>query len=77
MNEQPYRNEPGLEAEADSGKMDAYNAIIAHETLRVAVVDNVTRVGGMHSSLRCVTRRRISRACFGRHADRERRASES
>ena len=40
--------------EADSAKMDAYNAIIAHETLRVAVIDNVQRVDAMPSALRCV-----------------------
>jgi hypothetical protein len=39
---------------SDAGKLEAYNAVITHETLRVAVVDNVARPGSMHPSLRCV-----------------------
>ncbi|CAG2111814.1 unnamed protein product [Medioppia subpectinata] len=38
MNEKPYRNEPGFESYDNQSEIDKYNAFIAHETLRVAVI---------------------------------------
>lgn len=37
MNPQPYHNEPGFEHERNAGDAQAYNQIVHHETLRVAV----------------------------------------
>lgn len=48
----PLNNEPGLELVTDSARLAAYNAAIAHETLRVAVIDNVARPGSMPAALR-------------------------
>ncbi|UJR13435.1 hypothetical protein I4U23_000449 [Adineta vaga] len=39
MSENPYHNEPGFEKERESGHSKAYNEIIQHETLRVAVCE--------------------------------------
>jgi len=39
MSENPYHNEPGYEQERMSGDSKAYNEIIKHETLRVAVCE--------------------------------------
>ena len=53
MNENPLRNEPGHETESNSAVLQRYNDIITHETLRVAVIDNVQRVDSvMPSELR-------------------------
>jgi len=39
MSEKPYHNEPGFEHERTTGDSKAYNEIIKHETLRVAVCE--------------------------------------
>lgn len=39
MSENPYHNEPGFENERSPGDSKAYNDIIRHETLRVAVCE--------------------------------------
>lgn len=39
MNDKPYHNEPGYERERSAGASKAYNLIIQHETVRVAVLD--------------------------------------
>ena len=41
MCEKPYHNEPGFEKERFAGDAEKYNQIIQHETLRVAVLDNL------------------------------------
>lgn len=41
MNEEPYRNEPGLETTELTATVTAYNDMIRHETLRMAVADMV------------------------------------
>ena len=45
MCDQPLRNEPGKETEQEGPVLQHYNDIIVHETLRVAVIDNVQRTG--------------------------------
>lgn len=39
MHDKPYHNEPNFEADDGSGDIERYNDKIAHETLRVAVVE--------------------------------------
>lgn len=41
MNDRPYHNEPGYEQEVHPGDAQAYNDIIRHETIRVAVCDQI------------------------------------
>ncbi|XP_077564494.1 ubiquitin-conjugating enzyme E2 Z-like [Haemaphysalis longicornis] len=41
MNDKPYHNEPGFHKERHPGDAARYNAIIQHETVRVAVCDTV------------------------------------
>ncbi|XP_077564500.1 ubiquitin-conjugating enzyme E2 Z-like [Haemaphysalis longicornis] len=41
MSDNPYHNEPGFEKERHPGDAARYNAIIQHETIRVAVCDTV------------------------------------
>lgn len=41
MNEKPYTNEPGFEQAHSQAVLDDYNDVIAHETLRVSVLENV------------------------------------
>ncbi|KAK7083645.1 ubiquitin-conjugating enzyme E2 Ze, partial [Halocaridina rubra] len=41
MNENPYHNEPGYEKERKPGDCDKYNTIITHETIRVAVLQQL------------------------------------
>jgi len=41
MNDKPYHNEPGYESERKTGDSKAYNIIIQHETIRVAVLQNL------------------------------------
>lgn len=41
MNDKPYHNEPGYESEKKTGDSKAYNIIIQHETIRVAVLQNL------------------------------------
>ena len=41
MCEKPYHNEPGFEVEHMPGDAKKYNLIIQHETVRVAVLDNI------------------------------------
>eukprot|EP01122_Echinamoeba_exundans_P007647 TRINITY_DN2398_c0_g1_i1.p1 TRINITY_DN2398_c0_g1~~TRINITY_DN2398_c0_g1_i1.p1 ORF type:complete len:897 (+),score=244.48 TRINITY_DN2398_c0_g1_i1:337-3027(+) len=43
MNGAPYHNEPGYEEEKTKGDVEAYNKIIQHETLRVAVCGMLER----------------------------------
>jgi len=38
MNDKPYHNEPGYEAERYQGEVQAYSNVIKHETLRYAVL---------------------------------------
>ena len=52
MNERPYTNEPGFEQPADPRPVEDYNDVIAHETLRVAVLEAVTNAHGMPEDLR-------------------------
>eukprot|EP00906_Rhabdomonas_costata_P033242 RCo046851 len=40
MNDRPYHNEPGFE-QGSAEAAEQYNALIQHETLRIAVCDNV------------------------------------
>ena len=51
MNEKPYHNEPGYEKEKISGDVKTYNLIIQHETIRVAVLQNL----GKSSHIRQIT----------------------
>lgn len=39
MHDKPYHNEPNFEKDDGSGDVDRYNEKIAHETLRVAVIE--------------------------------------
>lgn len=41
MNERPYHNEPGYEEEHNIGDSERYNAIIMHESIRVAVIQQL------------------------------------
>eukprot|EP00092_Neocalanus_flemingeri_P105403 GFUD01135109.1.p1 GENE.GFUD01135109.1~~GFUD01135109.1.p1 ORF type:complete len:329 (+),score=92.08 GFUD01135109.1:251-1237(+) len=41
MNDKPYHNEPGYEKERRYGDIERYNLIIQHETIRVAVLQNL------------------------------------
>ncbi|XP_045600146.1 ubiquitin-conjugating enzyme E2 Z isoform X2 [Procambarus clarkii] len=41
MNERPYHNEPGYEEEHNIGDSERYNSIIMHETIRVAVIQQL------------------------------------
>lgn len=41
MHDKPYHNEPSFEDDDGSGDVERYNEKIAHETLRVAVVDTM------------------------------------
>lgn len=41
LNEKPYHNEPGFHTEHNEGDSDRYNLYLRHETLRVAVCNNV------------------------------------
>ncbi|XP_071527971.1 ubiquitin-conjugating enzyme E2 Z-like [Panulirus ornatus] len=41
LNERPYHNEPGYEEEHNIGDSDRYNSIIMHETIRVAVIQQL------------------------------------
>ncbi|KAK8772946.1 hypothetical protein V5799_012521 [Amblyomma americanum] len=41
LTENPYFNEPGHESEMNAGDSGRYNAVIRHETIRVAVCDAV------------------------------------
>ncbi|XP_045112146.1 ubiquitin-conjugating enzyme E2 Z-like [Portunus trituberculatus] len=41
LNENPYHNEPGFEQERNTGDSNRYNTVITHETLRVAVVEQL------------------------------------
>lgn len=43
MNGAPYHNEPSYEEERNKGDVEAYNSIIQHETLRVAVCGMLER----------------------------------
>jgi len=43
MTDKPYHNEPGFETERCGGEVRRYNLIIQHETLRVAVLGNLSR----------------------------------
>lgn len=45
MNDKPYYNEPGFQNEAHAGDAQAYNEIIQHETIRVAVCDQIDLPG--------------------------------
>lgn len=54
MNAEPYRNEPGFEKTENLAVVKAYNDIITHETMRVAVVDNVARKEALPEGLRSV-----------------------
>ena len=38
MNKHPYHNEPGYENQGHGAERENYNAIIRHETIRVAVI---------------------------------------
>ncbi|GAV03379.1 hypothetical protein RvY_13808 [Ramazzottius varieornatus] len=45
MNDYPYRNEPGCDkARADEPSVVSYNLNVSYETLRVAVIDAVSKV---------------------------------
>jgi len=44
MNDRPYHNEPGFEKERYQGDVQAYNAVIRHETLRHAVLGMLTQL---------------------------------
>jgi hypothetical protein len=47
MNDRPYFNEPGVEDSSDPATEHAwknYNKVITHETLRVAVIENLAEV---------------------------------
>lgn len=52
LSEAPLRNEPGFEKVTDNARLASYSAVVAHETLRVAVVDNLQRVDSMPPALR-------------------------
>lgn len=52
MNEKPYHNEPGFEKERRPGDSDRYNAIIEHETIRIAVIQNLNGVPSVPEELR-------------------------
>lgn len=41
MGEQPFLNEPGFEKCTDVAKINVYNSIVVHETIRVAVINNI------------------------------------
>lgn len=90
MSEQPLRNEPGLECDEDVSRVRAYSDMIAFETMRVAVLDNVKRPDCMCPPLREIMLRsfvelmdsysltcdKLSRRCDGRsYADPLGRAS--
>ncbi|KAK4322981.1 hypothetical protein Pmani_006288 [Petrolisthes manimaculis] len=51
MNERPYHNEPGYEEERNIGDSERYNSIITHETLRVAVIQQLEGPSAMPSDL--------------------------
>ena len=51
MNDKPYHNEPGYEKERRHGDVKDYNLIIQHETIRVAVLQNVDSNSDDPSSL--------------------------
>ncbi len=46
LNERPYTNEPGFEKAESAGVVSDYNDVVAHETLRVAVLETVTNKRG-------------------------------
>lgn len=54
MNEKPYHNEPGFEKERRPGDSDRYNAIIEHETIRIAVIQNLNGTPSVPEELRKV-----------------------
>ena len=51
MNDKPYHNEPGFEKEKRFGDVKRYNLIIQHETIRVAVLQNLNTVSSSPSDL--------------------------
>lgn len=48
MNDKPYHNEPGYEKEKRFGASRAYNLIIQHETIRVAVLQNLDPASALY-----------------------------
>jgi ubiquitin-conjugating enzyme E2 Z len=52
LSERPLRNEPGFEKVADAARLDAYDAVVRYQTLRVAVVDAVARRDALPPALR-------------------------
>lgn len=52
MSEKPYHNEPGFEHERTTGDSKAYNEIIKHETLRVAVCEMLENENSCPKQLR-------------------------
>lgn len=52
MTPEPYRNEPGFEKAENVAVVKAYSDMVAHETMRVAVVDAVARKDSMPEELR-------------------------
>ena len=51
MGPSPLCNEPGLEGVVDAARLAAYNDAVTHETMRVAVIDQLTRPAGMPAAL--------------------------
>jgi len=51
MNDKPYHNEPGYEKERRFGDVKRYNLIIQHETIRVAVLQNLNTVSSSPTDL--------------------------
>ncbi|KAK3922727.1 Ubiquitin-conjugating enzyme E2 Z, partial [Frankliniella fusca] len=47
MNEKPYCNEPGRDAERCPGDFEKYNLVIRHDTLRVAVLGMVKNTSSL------------------------------
>ncbi|CAF1434872.1 unnamed protein product [Adineta ricciae] len=52
MSENPYHNEPGYEKERQDGHSKAYNEIIQHETIRVAVCEMLENPNSCPEQLR-------------------------
>lgn len=52
MSEKPYHNEPGFEHERATGDSKAYNEIIKHETIRVAVCEMLENENSCPKQLR-------------------------
>ncbi|KAH7963295.1 ubiquitin-conjugating enzyme E2 Z [Rhipicephalus sanguineus] len=63
MNEKPYHNEPGFTNELVPGDADRYNEFIRHETIRVAVCDQVEAALKQSADCPAILREQILK-CF-------------